>query len=217
MHGKAQEQELVAEEWRRIPPGESPERDPALAGLLAEMKSFQERQDRARLLRLQDRDFRVEFQGGNGPEDFARRWFANKGGSALWDLLGRLLEMRGVFYSETLYVLPEVYANFPQDLDPSAHVVTVQATEWKADAEAGEEVIPVPTCTILPLAEQSGEPGGTLLVRHPEKGVGRVSARAVYSPLAHRMFFEKRKGEWRWISLVSADNVKAPNAGRRAR
>lgn len=211
-----QQQESLEDEWRRIVPGESPERDPALAALLAEMKSIQERKDRGGLLRLQDADFRVEFQGGTGPEDFAKRWFAKKGSSALWDLLGRLLEMRGVFYSETLYVLPEVYANFPQDLDPSAHVVAVQATEWRAAAEAGDEVIPVPACTILPLAEQSGEPRGTLLVRHPQKGAGRVSLRAVYSPLAHRMFFEKRKGEWRWISLVSADNAKAPSVGRRA-
>ena len=197
-------------------PGEGPERDPALAELLGEMKSLQKRQDRVRLLRLMDRDFRVEFQGGNGPEDFSKRWFAKKGNSALWDLLGRLLEMRGVFYSETLYVLPDVYANFPQDLDPSAHVVTVQETEWKAVAEAGEEAIPVPVCTILPLGQEASAPGEGLLVRHPQKGAGRVSALSVYSPLAHRMFFEKRKGEWRWISLVSADTAKAPNAGRRA-
>jgi hypothetical protein len=47
-------------------------------------------------------------------------------------------------------------------------------------------------------------------VRHPEHGVCYVAGSAVYSPAGHRAFFEKRQGQWRWLSLAAPTLATPP-------
>jgi hypothetical protein len=70
--------------------------------------------------------------------------------------------------------------------------------------------------TIVPLAQPLSPPvtittGRYLEVKWPAaKGQCFVAEADIYSPAAHRAFFEKREGRWRWISLVCASLADRP-------
>ena len=168
-------------------------------------------------------DFRVEFDSGKGPLAFRRHWRSEKAASPLWDLLPRLLKLTGSVYSPTLYALPWVFTHFPADLDPLAYVVAVSAgvaLRTKPEAAAAQmgtldfSTIPLTTPLRPPVLIPSGR---FLEVNHPLAGRCFVAGSDVYSPAGHRMFFEKRKGQWRWISLAAATLAEPPDLKRHAK
>lgn len=197
-------------EWRRVPRGmESESKSPALAALLGELGDALERERSRSLIRHIGKDFRVDWEGGSGPEDFQARWMGRKGSAELRAVLRRLLRMRGHFYTDHLFVLPDVYALFPMDLDPQQHVVATAETKLlRGEGEESRSEV-VPEGGILELwrgAESSGE---AIRVKDLDGAAAEVARADVYSPLGYRAFFEKRAGEWRWISLVAGGKLKA--------
>jgi hypothetical protein len=62
-------------------------------------------------------------------------------------------------------------------------------------------------------------PGSKFLaVDDPDVGRGYVAGSDVYSPAAHRMFFERRAGKWQWISLAAGTLSDPPELmGRTAK
>jgi hypothetical protein len=165
-------------------------------------------------------DFRVEFDAGKGPAAFRRHWRSEQRSSDLWTVLPRLLELPGSFYSPTLFALPFVFTHFPTDLDPIAYVVaTAQNVPLHAKPVTGAERIGALDFAIIPLAKPPRPPviisrGQFLEVIHPEAGHGFVAGSDVYSPAGHRMFFERRMGQWRWISLAAATLADPPELKR---
>ena len=204
------------DELRRIRPPHDVSRDPRLASILEELRNIVARKDHAALTRLMRPDFRVEFDEGQGPAAFRRRWRVESKDDLLWDVLGRLLEQGGTFYSETLFVLPYTFANFPFDLDPLSYVVATGdkvavLAQPQRDAAKRASLDHV----IVPLAQPLSPPvvipsGRFLEVIHPEQGRCFVSSQDVYNPAAHRAFFEKRNGRWCWLSLAAATLADPP-------
>ena len=47
-------------------------------------------------------------------------------------------------------------------------------------------------------------------VQHPDHGMCYVAGSDVYSPAGHRVFFEKRQGQWRWLSLAAPTLATPP-------
>ena len=205
-----------ADELRKISPPEAGSRDPKLATLLNRMRRIVAERDHRSLEALMNPDFQVGFDLGKGPREFRSHWSSESPESPVWMILQRLLSLEGVFYSSTLYVLPYVYARFPIDLNPLEHVVAVNAeVPLFAKPESGAEPIGFLQHTIVPLAKPLEPPviipsEGFVEVSHPELGRCFVASSAVYSPAGHRAFFEKRKGEWRWISLAAATLAQPP-------
>jgi hypothetical protein len=167
-------------------------------------------------------DFRVEFDAGKGPRAFVRHWQPTSGTTHLWDVLTRLFSIDGFFYSETLFVVPYIVAQYPIDLDPLGHVVAIRdrarlhslpSAEAPATGYLDHAIVelakPLQPPVVIP-------PGGFLEVVHPEAGRCFVSTSDVYHPAAHRAFFERRNGRWRWISLA-APTLADPPALTRAR
>jgi len=155
--------------------------------------------------------FRVGFDGGKGPAAFRSLWKPDLESSELWPLLERLLALSGTLYSPTLFCIPYVYTRFPVDLDPLSHVVAVreEVAVRRAPAESSAIVEHV-SYDIVRTARSLSPP--VRLEREPWVAVktstdetGFVSSQEVYSPAEHRMFFEKQKGAWRWLSLACAD------------
>jgi hypothetical protein len=52
---------------------------------------------------------------------------------------------------------------------------------------------------------------GRYLEVTPPSGRAYVAEADVYSPAAHRAFFEKRNGRWYWISFVCATLAEPPD------
>jgi hypothetical protein len=205
-----------ADELRKIPrPGEAP-RDAALTTLLGRMRRIVAERDHRRLEALMAHDFRVEFDVGQGPRVFHRYWLTESRESPVWKILQRLLSLDGVFSSPTLFVLPYIYPRFPIDLNPLEYVVAVnEDIPLFAKAETGLEPIGFLQRSIVPLVKPMQPPvvipcEGFIEVNHPALGNCFVAASGVYSPAGHRAFFEKRKGEWRWISLAAATLTQPP-------
>ena len=207
----------TAAEQKRIPPADEAARDPALASLLAKIRDLASQRNSSGLEALMEPTFRVEFDDGKGPAAFRRYWHSDSESSKLWGVLDRLFSLGGTFYSETLFALPYVYTRFPGDLDLLGHVVAVKPNARVLN-NPGPDGAPVGTLdyTIVPLAQPLQPPVTITTGRYLEvkwagaTGRSFVAEADVYSPAAHRAFFEKRQGRWRWISLVCATRAVPP-------
>ena len=206
-----------ASELGKLLPVDEASRDPGLLALLVKVRALAAQRDSYGLEALMLPTFRVEFDAGKGPAAFHRRWLPESQSSVLWRVLKRLFSLGGTFYSETLFALPYVYTQFPADLDPLGHVVAVKAGARLLD-KPQQDGKPVGTLdyTIIPLAQRLQPPvmmtaGRYLEVIVPPAGRCFVAESDVYSPAAHRAFFEKRGGRWRWISLVCATLAEPPD------
>jgi hypothetical protein len=206
-----------AEELPRMDPRDQADRDDALAAFLQQMRGFTVNRNYRALEALMLPTFRVEFDFGKGPQAFHRKWSPESQSSPLWEILQRLLSMGGTFYSETLFALPYVYTRFPVDLDPLANVVALTDNVPLLDRpEAEAKQVGSLNFSIVPLAEPLLPPvfipsSRFLAVKHPDAGQCFVASRDVYSPAAHRAFFERRGGKWRWISLACATLAEPPD------
>jgi hypothetical protein len=211
---------VFADEFRKLPPPSQGPRDAALTTLLSRMRRIVTERDYRSLEALMPPNFRVEFDVGQGPRVFRNHWLIESGQSPVWKILQRLLSLEGTFYSAMLYVLPYVYARFPIDLNPFEYVVAVsEEAPLFAKPETGGEQIGLLRGSIVPLAKPLEPPviipsEGFIEVIHPELGKCFVAASSVYSPAGHRAFFEKRKSEWRWISLAAATLAQPPKLER---
>jgi hypothetical protein len=159
----------------------------------------------------------VEFDEGKGPAAFRKRWHPESRSCALWLTLERLFSLGGTFYSDSLFALPYVYTQFPADLDPLAHVVALRAGVKLLDRPGPKSnAVAALDYAILPLVQRLRPPvqmgsGRYLEVTPPQPGRCFVAEDDVYSPAAHRAFFEKRQGRWRWISLACATLAEPPD------
>lgn len=202
-------------ELRPLRPEDQSERDASLQALLGTMREIVRSKDAKALLALMAPDFKVEFDAGKGPTVFRSHWQLDAAGSRVWPVLNRLLALGGTFYSNSLFALPYVYTRFPHDLDRLDHVVTTGEIPMRAAANATGARVGVLKDAIVQLASPLTLPAVLadvpfVAVRHPEHGVCYVAGSDVYSPAGHRVFFEKRQGRWRWLSLAAATLATPP-------
>jgi hypothetical protein len=202
-------------ELRSLRPEDQSERDASLQALLGTIRAIVRRRDARALLALMAPDFKVEFDVGKGPTVFQRHWRPETPGSRVWLLLDRMLSLGGTFYSDSLFALPYVYTRFPHDLDRLDFVVATGEIPMRAAANATGAQVGVMKDAIVQLAAPLTPPAlladvPFVAVRHPEHGVCYVAGSAVYSPAGHRAFFEKRQGQWRWLSLAAPTLATPP-------
>ncbi len=205
-----------ADDLRQLKPSDEAGRDPGLAQLLGRIRGLVEARNVVALEGLMAPTFRVEFDTGKGPRAFHTFWHPESKSSRIWQILPRLFALGGTFYSETLFALPYVYTRFPFDLSLTDHVVLLKPeVSLLEQPGAGTKRVTPPDYSILPLKRPLDPPvllanGGYLEVSHPATGPCFVLNADVYSPAAHRAFFEKRQGQWRWISLAAATQKDPP-------
>ena len=200
---------------RSLRPEDQSSRDQSLQALLDAMRAIVRRQDAKALLALVAPDFKVEFDVGKGPAVFRRHWNPEMPSSLIWPLLNRLLTLGGTFYSDSLFAVPYVYTRFPLDLDWLGYVVATGEVPLRAQSNPASARVGVLTHHIVPLAAPLAPPAMVVqapfvAVRHPDRGVCYVAGTDVYSPAGHRVFFEKRRGEWRWLSLAAPTLATPP-------
>jgi hypothetical protein len=206
----------AAQQPRRLPPPGGQPADAALSLFLDRMREIVASRNTAALTALMAPEFRVEFDVGKGPQVFRSHWRPDAENSPVWAVLGKALAVQGDFYLPSLFCIPYVYKSFPMDLDPLAHVVAVGegATLRDRPAPDGAAVGKI-RYSIIQLAEPLSTPviipdNKFLAVDDPGAGRCYAAGSEVYSPAAHRMFFERRSGRWRWISLAAATLADPP-------
>ncbi|HTS61949.1 MAG TPA: hypothetical protein VMH28_07980 [Candidatus Acidoferrales bacterium] len=183
------------------------------------MRSAVASRDAAAVTALMLPTFKVEFDVGKGPQVFRRYWKPEAGESPVWEILGRLLALPGTPALPSLFCLPYLYMRFPRDLDPFAHVVAGADTSIRDRPGPDGAVAGNLNYSIVRLAEPLAPPviipgGKFLAVDDPDAGHGYVAGSDVYSPAAHRMFFERRNGKWQWISLAAGTLADPPELKR---
>jgi hypothetical protein len=207
-------------ELRTLRPEDQSERDASLQALRGTMREIVQRRDAKALLGLMAPDFKVEFDAGKGPTVFRRHWHLEAPGSRVWPVLDRMLSLGGTFYSDSLFALPYVYTRFPHDLDRLHYVVATGEIPMRATSGATGAQVGMLKDAIVQLASPLTPPAVLadvpfVSIRHPEHGVCYVAGSDVYSPAGHRVFLEKRQGQWRWLSLA-APTLATPPALRTA-
>ena len=196
---------------RRIEPVSEIERDPTLRSFLDHLNRIVAEKNEMALLAEMEPVFRVEFSRGKGPTAFRRYWKPESADTRIWKVLERLFAMGGTFYSPGLFAIPYIYTRFPIDLDPFEYVVAEKDNvPVRAGASSQDQVIGTISCELVRVTPRLKPPVHLdamqwLRIITPSGATGFVSTSDVYSPAAHRAFFEKRRGRWRWISLVCAD------------
>lgn len=196
--------------------------DPTLASFLSQLQKVVAARDHAALTAKMDAAFRVEFDFGQGPVAFRRHWKPESASSPVWGVLQHILDIPGYAYSDTLYAQPYVFARFPFDLDRLSYVVAVkERVPLLAEPAANAKQVALVDYSIVPLARPAQPPvilapGTYVEVQHPVAGRCFAASADVYQPAAHRIFFEKRAGRWRWISLVAATTENPPQLRRKA-
>lgn len=183
--------------------------DASFAAFRGDLKATIERQDTAALLAVVDPHIRVSFGDDNGIGAFRRAWLGPDAHGDVWQELGDLLALGGVFRSESLFVAPYTFAVFPEDLDGFEHVV-VTGTDVPLRAAPLDDAAVVATVShaIFRLHRNQtlarGLDGWTAV----ERGAAEpafVESRAVRSPLDYRAFFTRSGGAWRMSLLVAGD------------
>jgi hypothetical protein len=209
-----------SEELRRLPPPREQTLHPSLLSLVARLRKIVAAREHLALEALMGPKFRVEFDAGKGPSAFRQYWKPESVDSPVWRILERLLALPGHHYSANLFTLPYVFARFPFDLDPLRYVVAVREevallAQPKSDAKRVGSL----EYSIVPLAQPLQPPvvihsGGFVELVHPNAGRCFAASSDVYHPAAHRSFFERRAGQWRWISLAAATWEEPPELRR---
>jgi hypothetical protein len=203
------------DDLRSLLPEDQSARDKPLQALLGTMRTIVQRKDGKALGALMAPDFKVEFDVGKGPEVFRREWKSDTSTSAVWAVLDRLLALGGTFYSASLFALPYVYTRFPPDLDRLRYVVATGDVPVHAEPNLASARVGTLKHAIVPLATPLTPPAMLcqqpfVAVQHPEFGLCYVAGTDVYSPVGHRAFLEKRRGQWRWISLAAPTLATPP-------
>lgn len=207
-------------ELRRLAPPDGGDSDPELDTFVGNLLSLVRARDAAALSRLMLPAFRVDFDFGKGPAAFARRWAHRSHESPVWLLMERILAMPGVRLSPTLYAAPYVVARFPLDLELLSHVAATSpaAPILPLDNPQAPPLFTVDHA-ILPLAKPLLPPvlplpGAFLELALPGHPPCCVSTDYAYSPAGYRLFLEKQRGRWGWISLACATMDYPPDLQR---
>ena len=200
----------AADPTRKLHPVSEIERDPRLRSYVDYLKRIVSQKNERALLAEMDPRFRVEFDRGKGPVAFRKYWKPESPHTGIWNVLTRLFAIGGTFYSPSLFAIPYVYTRFPVDLDPFEYVAALRDNvAVRSGASSKSRIIATISSEFVRVTPKLKAPvrlDSMSWVRVTTEGAtGFVRSDDVYSPAAHRAFFEKRKGRWRWISLVCAE------------
>ena len=177
--------------------------DSAFAAFASELRRVVEARDTTALLAMVADGARLGFdEGPHGPGGMRARWFGRAGDRALWDVLEGVCAW-GFVAEDDAFTAPYVFALWPSDADPFAHVA-VPGERVPARAEPGGEVVAtLSTMTVPILGPRRGD---AWLVRLPNGDAAWLAAGDVVSPLGWRLSaWPDAQGAWQIQSLLSGD------------
>lgn len=125
-------------------PVDEASRDPELLMFRARLQEAVARHDLDAVVEAIDPEIRSSFGGEGGIAEFREQWDLPGDKSDFWHELGLALSLGGTFYSESEFMAPYLFKNFPEDLDAFEHLaligsdVRVRASPGKRGARGAQ-------------------------------------------------------------------------------
>lgn len=163
------------------------------------------RRDTKAFVALAAPDVTLDYGGGHGREELAKRLSAPQTGAALWSDLATIMPM-GCDTRDGLSVIPWFFWNVPESADPGeSMLVTGAAVPLLGKAKANAE--PVATLDWELVTLQPGfDPARRFTAVETEDGLkGQVETRNLRSVLARRMIVERGDTGWQVSAFVAGD------------
>jgi len=201
----------AAAQVAKLYPSDEAPRDPVLFLARADLLLAIAERDTAALLAAVSPKIKNSFGGDGGIDEFRRTWRLDSPDSPVWSTLGGVLSLGGGFFSESTFIAPYVFSEFPKSLDGFEHLAVVgRGVRVRERPDLQSRVVATLTFDVVvrdrsrPEAEDAT--GQTWVpVRLRGSGQGYVAAEYLRSPIGYRAGLVREAGEWRLAFFVAGD------------
>lgn len=184
----------------RLPPVDQCVGDPSFVRFRSALIRTIARRDATALLKLVADDVTVDFDGSQGPRDFARVWKLSRSRpeqSPIWQELAAVMRL-GCARIGSARVMPSLVGQLDGDV-AFDKLVALPGAMLRSDRRA------IPLNYHLVTMEEGDAPEASVRVRLEDGRGGIVRRDQLRSALQFRAQFEKRRGRWRMTSFVEGD------------
>jgi hypothetical protein len=160
---------------------------------------------RDRLLALLDRQVMVDFGGGTGAAEFARRWsFDPEEHGNVWDQLATMLRL-GCSNDNGIHLIPSLSGQLNEYGADELFELRLVLPRARLFGKPGNErtAAPVAAWSLGRVTNSSGDLWTG--IRLADGRAGFMSDDELYEPLGYRMLIEKRRGRWTITAFVAGD------------
>ncbi len=194
------------QEARVLPVDEAPE-DPEFFAFRAALQRALAGRDTAALLAIVDPEIKLSFGGSWGLADFRAEWRPSDPDSPIWTELAAVLALGGRFRGEGRFVAPYTFTDSPDEVDPFAALIVIDAS---APARAAPDPEAEPLVVLsFDVVRREWDPPATLdgwtAIRLADDRLAFIRSSSVRSPIDYRAFFERRDGRWRMTIFIAGD------------
>ena len=190
--------------------------DSSFARFRRELQMRLQRHDTAYLYAILAPDIKSSFGGEHGIDGFKTVWkMANPDSSEVWSTLSRALALGGKLERDesnhkTYFIVPYVYANWPQNIDPFENVAVIDANvPVHEHPDGAAPIVARVSHSILPVEQLRHDglprPESFAKVTLPSGKRAWIRATHLYSPVGWRAFFEHRGDRWIMTIFVAGD------------
>ena len=201
----------VAAQVAKLYPSDEAPRDPGLFLARARLLQAIAERDTTALLAAVSPRIKNGFGGDDGIDEFRKRWRLESPDSPLWSTLGAVLSLGGGFLSESSFMAPYVFSEFPDSLDGFEYLAVIgRGVRARAGPDRGSRVVAGLTFDVVardrsrPEAED-GTGQRWIPVRLRGAGRGYVAAEYLRSPIDYRAGLVQETGKWRLAFFVAGD------------
>jgi hypothetical protein len=181
------------------PPRDDALQDAELVAVRSKLREAVARKDAAGVLKITDPHIRTSFGSDDGLEFFKRDLSSKR--NPIWDELGAVLALGGVFETPGTFVAPFSTACG----EPGEEVVVVgRHVRVRARPEPTAPVQAEVSFVVLRMSDSGSDPNWQG-VRLPDGRRGFIAARFVRSPIGYRAYFSKINGAWRLTAFIGGD------------
>jgi len=181
-------------------------RDAEFFAFRARLQAAVARHDTAAVMACVDRNVRTSFGEDNGIDAFRRSWTPGAPDTKLWEELGALFALGGVFQGDSMFVAPYTFSCWPESLDAFTHAAVIGSrVRVRASASPEALVLGEVSFAIVPVRAGGGHDGSGWTPVEFEGRSAYLASAYVRSPIDYRAFFARSPGGWRLVTLVAGD------------
>lgn len=184
---------------RRLPPGDESVQDPAFSRFLTRLRTVSRQQDGAALRALCAEDVITGIDATPGPAELQKKMQA--GG---WKQLETVLGMGAARY-ERGFVLPYLFAKFPEDLEAFEYMVAIRPGAALRSAGRADAPVVCPLDYDILRVADARPVHGWIRATRLDGLRGWAAESDVRSPGAERIFLEVRNGAWKITAWAAGD------------
>ncbi|BEU99646.1 hypothetical protein [Novosphingobium olei] len=178
---------------------------PGWAAFHGKLTDAVSRRDAKALVALAAPDVTLDYGGGHGRDELAKRLATPQAGTALWTDLATILRM-GCDTRDGLAVMPWFFWNVPETIDPGETMLaTGSAIPLLAKPKADAARVASLDWEVVTL-QPGFDPARRFTGVETEDGLkGQVETKNLRSVLARRMIVERNDGTWQVSAFVAGD------------